>query len=185
MSKVEIKAARRYAKALFESCDAKHYESVANALTELGKALQDSSIKSALVNPSFSSGQRSSWIAELVEKLCAEEAEHLKNFFSALVENGRMNSVPAVAEYFSAMFSAYKKLLALEVTSARELNSGAKETLSAKVKSSLPPQIASGVTFDWKTRAELLGGLQVRVGDKVLDGSVEGAINKIARQLRT
>jgi len=89
-----------------------------------------------------------------------------------------------ILQLFAQLLANYKKLLELEVTSAKDLSETERQELSQKIKSKMPADLADGISFDWKFDAEILGGLQVRVGDKLLDGSVSGAINKIARQLR-
>lgn len=184
MAKAETKVAKRYARALFETCAASNYESVSAALTQLSSSLEDPAIRSALLNPSLSSQQRSAWITDLATSLCPDESKALGNLFSLLIQNRRVDSIPALSEFFAQLLANYKKLLELEVTSAKDLSDSEKQELSQKIKSKMPAELADGVSFDWKFDAEILGGLQVRVGDKLLDGSVSGAINKIARQLR-
>jgi F-type H+-transporting ATPase subunit delta len=184
MSKSDAKVAKRYAKALFESCSPKNYESVSSALQELSVALSDNALRNALLNPSLSPQQRSQWLTDLLSASCPEEASSLSNLFAVVIQNRRVDSVAALSAFFAELLAHYKKLLELEVTSAKELTQIEKDDLSQKVKGKLPGDIAQGVSFDWKTEADLLGGLQVRIGDKLLDGSVSGAINKIARQLR-
>lgn len=184
MSKSEVKVAKKYAKALFESCSPRNYEAVNSVLQQLTLALADHAIKDALINPSVSPEQRSKWLSDICVAAIPDEAKTLSNLFTVMIQNRRMDSLPALSEFFAQLLANYKKLLELEVISAKELSQSERDDLSVKFKGKLPPDIAEGLSFDWKTEGDLLGGLQVRVGDKLLDGSVSGAIEKIARQLR-
>lgn len=184
MSKSEVKVAKKYAKALFESCAPRNFDVVNSVLQELKAALSDPALNAALNNPSLAPQQRSQWLSEILTVACPEEASVLSNLFSVMIENRRIDCLPSLAELFSQLVANYKKLLELEVTSAKELSQQEKDDLCARFKGKLPPDIAEGLNFDWKTETDLLGGMQVRVGDKVLDGSVLGAVTRIARQLR-
>lgn len=63
------------------------------------------------------------------------------------------------------------------VESATELD----ETARARVVNGLAKDYGEHLTVDYKVNPELLGGLRIRVGDDVLDGSVRGRLDRLAK----
>ena len=129
MSKSEVKVAKKYARALFESCSPQNYEVVSSALQELSLSLSEPTLRNALVNPSLSPQQRSKWLADLFVSICPAEASSLSNLFAVMIQNRRIDSLPALSEFFTQLLANYKKLLELEVTSAKELSPSEREDL--------------------------------------------------------
>jgi len=67
-----------------------------------------------------------------------------------------------------------------EVTSALPLTDEEQET----VRKQLAKPLGSGATLTFRVRPAILGGLVVRVGDKVIDGSVAGKLEGLRQSLR-
>jgi F-type H+-transporting ATPase subunit delta len=49
-----------------------------------------------------------------------------------------------------------------------------------RVVGALLRQYGEGLIFSWQTNPELIGGLRIRVGNDVFDGSVQGRLNRLA-----
>jgi len=84
---------------------------------------------------------------------------------------------------FVGILFALKRLLQLElerrhvvVESASDLDEASRQ----RVATSLTAKYGAGLTFEYQTKPELLGGLRIRVGDDVWDGSVRGRIERLA-----
>ncbi|MGC6425993.1 MAG: F0F1 ATP synthase subunit delta [Akkermansiaceae bacterium] len=65
------------------------------------------------------------------------------------------------------------------VESAIALNPNAAENLAT----SLRQNYGQDLTFDFKTNPELVGGLRIRVGNDVFDGSVKSRLERLANSL--
>ncbi len=93
-----------------------------------------------------------------------------------------------IDEFFSGIKSGKVTVLqgeglggsAAEITSALPLTPAEQET----VKSDVLAKIGSQATVAFRVDPSILGGLVVRVGDKVLDGSVEGQLESMRQSLR-
>ena len=72
-----------------------------------------------------------------------------------------------------------KKLLSMELTSAAELNEEERKRILQKIKE----QCGSGATIAWKVNPELIGGMSLKIGDRLLDGTVKGSLEKLREQL--
>jgi ATP synthase F1 delta subunit len=67
-----------------------------------------------------------------------------------------------------------------KVTSAIALTDSEKNTLESKLRA----QFGNDLSFDYTVDATILGGVVVRVGDKVIDGSVAGKLAALQEKLR-
>jgi F-type H+-transporting ATPase subunit delta len=97
----------------------------------------------------------------------------------ALVELRKAQIVPSVSTIFAQLVSEYRKNLALEVTFAQAANDDVVSGLKGRLSQALGGEVALSV----KTDPALLGGLTIRLGDKLLDRSVAGTLQRIATQL--
>lgn len=84
---------------------------------------------------------------------------------------------------YKAILAAIQRLTRLEVErrqvtveSAVVLDEGTRQRLAA----GLAHQYGPGLVLQYKTTPELLGGLRIRVGNDVFDGSVQGRLVRLA-----
>ena len=85
---------------------------------------------------------------------------------------------------YRGILSALKRLVRLEVErrhvvveSATDLDTASRERVSA----GLAGKYGSDLTYEFRVNPELLGGLKVRVGNDVFDGSVKGRLDRLAQ----
>lgn len=85
---------------------------------------------------------------------------------------------------YRAILSAIQRLTRLEaarrtvvVESATDLTA----TEGQKVSAGLAKDYGDNLTIEYKTNPELLGGLRIKVGDDVFDGSVQGRLDRLSR----
>jgi F-type H+-transporting ATPase subunit b len=67
-----------------------------------------------------------------------------------------------------------------EVTSALPLTEAEQDT----VRQQLAKPLAGGASLSFRVNPAILGGLVIRVGDKVIDGSVAGKLEGLRQSLR-
>jgi len=84
---------------------------------------------------------------------------------------------------FRGILSGIKRLVRLElerrrvvVESSAELDQASRDRITA----SLAPKYGTGLSYEFRTNPELLGGLKIRVGNDVFDGSVKGRLDRLA-----
>ena len=179
MAKIEGKVARRYARALFELCQPEQMETRREALHTLSAAwTENRELRLALSNPGITISDREAIVRDLAAKALAGDAA-LANFLALLLTNGRISVLPQAATIFSDMVDASKRRLALEVVSAFDLSGQERASFEEKVRA----QSGGMASITWRTDASLIGGLIIRAGDLELDGSVNGALEKIRTEL--
>jgi F0F1-type ATP synthase delta subunit len=87
--------------------------------------------------------------------------------------------LPAVSAAFSERVAEYRKSLTLAVTVAKPVT----PEVVSDVKSRLSQSLGGEVTITVKHDPALLGGMTIRLGDRLLDRSVAGTLQRIAAQL--
>jgi F-type H+-transporting ATPase subunit delta len=108
-----------------------------------------------------------------------QDDKRLANFFHTLLKNGRLQALPQISANFKSMLDELKKLLALEITSAFPLSDSERGEIQEKIQR----DYGSLATISWKTDPEILGGLIIKYGDRLLDASVSGSLEHMRAAL--
>lgn len=190
MSTNDDKVARRYARALFELCaplnaSGSDLESTKQALEVFAQLwAQHAEFREAILNPAIPLTQRLQAV-QAKANLVAPNDKVFANFVAVLLENGRLAMIAVVNREFARMVEAFQRVLALEVTSAVSLSENERKVIQAEIQSKAPAQYGPHVSIDWRVDPEILGGFRIKVGDKLLDSSIRGSLDRIQRDLST
>ncbi|MSP12756.1 MAG: ATP synthase F1 subunit delta [Chloroflexi bacterium] len=105
-----------------------------------------------------------------------------RNLLYILARDNALNQLPTViAELEDIERGEVRKSLTAEVTSAVALTDEEKQTLQRKLQTKSP----DALEITYRVQPEILGGLILRVGDKVIDGSVATRLESLKTALRT
>jgi ATP synthase F1 delta subunit len=96
-----------------------------------------------------------------------------------LAENGRLGLLTNVINTFEDLVRANRGDLTVEVVSAEELNSAAKKQISDALSKG-----NKQVNITYEVRPQILGGLIVKIGDKLLDMSIASRVKKITQTIK-
>lgn len=102
-----------------------------------------------------------------------------RNLLRILVKNRRTGLLPPIVEQYETRRAAEEKRGAALVLSARPLDSAQQERIRAALEKSL----GRGLKLEAAVDERLLGGVVVRIGDQVIDGSALGRLERFARNL--
>lgn len=176
--KVDGKVAKQYAKALFELTPPAELDAVKLCLEQFSAALhQDTNLYQALTNPAVSMKDRVAVAHDVAARLSAPRV--LPGFLTQLIENGRVTSLPAVLQVLAKLIDAFKKIQAIEITSACALNTDEQQAILSQVQKDM----GSEARISWAVNPEILGGMQVKAGDILLDGSLSTRLEKVRATL--
>lgn len=103
----------------------------------------------------------------------------VRNFIAVLIDQDRINLLPEIAKLLEVELNSRGGRLDAEIVSARELVPEQRSSLLAEL-SRLTGKI---VLPRYATDAKLIGGVTVRVGSTIYDGSVRGQLQRIRQQL--
>lgn len=103
----------------------------------------------------------------------------VRNFIAVLIRNDRIAHVDEVAAAFRAELEARQGIREAEIVTARELGEQERSSLLAGVGKMAGAKIQATFKLD----ASLLGGVVVRIGSTVYDGSVKGRLERLREEL--
>jgi F-type H+-transporting ATPase subunit delta len=166
-----------YARALFEVARENDVlDRVHDELGEFADALDDDrNLQVFLFSPYFSSTEKK----EGVRRIVSDADERLLNFLELLAERHRMPVLFRIRRAFDSMWAEENKLLPVTVTSAVELD----EALVSSIGERIEEQTGRRVELSSKVDPDVLGGLQVRVGNMVLDATVRNRLEQLRKQV--
>ena len=114
-------------------------------------------------------------------KVIREEKVHLlENCFKGRVSNDVTGFLPAIFDYLTARIKEYKKIGVVTVTSAAELREDQKKKIQEKL---LATTGYKALEITWNVDACLIGGLVIRIGDRVVDSSLKYKLEQLTSQL--
>ena len=177
---IKASLAGRYASALFDlASEAGTVTAVESDLDSLEAALGESAELRALIrNPEISREQIGKVMTGVGQKIGLSDLT--KNFLGVLAENRRVAELPAMIRAFHMIAAAQRGEVTAEVASAHALTDEQIATLETKLRA------REGRTVKLKTRVDpaLLGGLDVTVGSKRIDGSIRTRLNSLAQAMK-
>lgn len=170
--------ARPYAKAAFEHAVAKDaLDEWSGMLARVAQIVGDDDMRAQVLgNPKLSSAQK----ADVVVDVCGDAVnDDLKNFVRLVGQKGRLAALGAIAEQFEVLKAQQEKRVEVEIVSAFPLAEAQEQSLASALAKRLNREISITTQVD-KT---LLGGVILRAGDTVIDGSVRGRLNRLQEAL--
>ena len=171
--------ARPYAKAAFEyALDKQQLSGWFEQLATAAAVVSDSGMEAILNNPSLTAAQQASTVTDV----CGDALDaQMRNFICVLASNKRLPLLPEIYRLFGQFKANYEKSVDVEVVSAFDLADEARDCLAQALGRKLERQVKVRTSTD----SELLGGVLIRAGDLVIDGSVRGRLNKLAEALNS
>ncbi len=170
-------AARRYAEAAFGV--AIRDDTVQRWRTELDSAAEivaEERIGRALANPSIPVGTRTATAESTFGPLVGRQ---VLNLIGLMLRRGRIQELPRLAAEFRRLDDARQGITHASATSASSLTPDEVQALTLRLE-----QFTGGhVELDVQVDPSLLGGVVVRVGDRLIDGSVRSRLERLRNQL--
>jgi F-type H+-transporting ATPase subunit delta len=167
--------AERYAAALFELADERRMlDEVASDLRQLRAMLAASPDLARLVrSPILTRGEQGKGIAALVER--AGFTPLVRDFLAVVAKNRRLFAVPAMIEAYLRNLAERRGEVTAEVTAALPLSEGQLDLLSEQLRRSAGRRVSLEVKVD----PGLIGGLIVKLGSRMIDGSIKSKLQRL------
>jgi F-type H+-transporting ATPase subunit delta len=170
-------AGRRYAEAAFEVARAEdQLDGWRSDLTTAAEILGRPDVEPVVDSPAIPLAQRQAAVAGLLEERIRPGALRL---VSLLVARGRVSSLGRVSEEYSRLLNTHRGVVTATVSSAVPLTSDE----SAAVRARVEAMAGSAVELRTVVDPDLLGGLTIQVGDRLLDASIRGRLERLRDQL--
>ena len=173
----EDTVAANYAETLFELAGRHEgVEAFGVGVNAVAALMEDRSVREFLVTPRVSAGDKKAVLGRALEGVVPRM---LLRFLQVVIDKGRQRLIPAIAAAYREMLERHLGRRHMEVTVARAFSSVEEEDLVGQLSS------ATGATVipHMKVRPGILGGIVIREGDTVYDGSVKRQLDAMRRRL--
>ncbi len=105
--------------------------------------------------------------------------KQVRNFVALLLQNDRIHAVEPIVDNYREEINRRLRISEAEITSVRELNAEERSKIEAKAAALAGLEIRAIYRQD----ASLLGGVVLRIGDTVYDGSVRGRLEELREKM--
>lgn len=171
--------ARPYAKAAFGfASTAAALDAWSGMLALAAGAATEPVLVERMRNPGLTRDRKADDLLMVCEGHTTPEFE---NFIRTLAENDRLPLIPVIAELFEQYKAEHDRSIAVEVESAFEMTDDQQKTLATALTKRFDRTVTPHVTIN----PSLIGGVLIRAGDLVIDGSVRGKLAKLAEALKS
>ena len=174
------KIAVTYALALFEAASekkavAKVYDDVKKLQAEMD---HDAALVKYFANPLWNREAKKDALAAVAKKMKLS-AESL-NCLDIVVDNERWNVIREILQEFVHLYHQKNNIAEVEVQSAVELST----TQAKKLESVLENLLKQKVLVSYLVKPEVLGGLKVKYGSKMIDDTLLGKLNRMEQVMK-
>jgi F-type H+-transporting ATPase subunit delta len=169
--------ARPYALAAFEYALKKNaVSSWEGMLSSAALAARETALSGWLSSPLLTKARAMDLFCHVLASVLNQEQ---KNFICLLVEYKRIQALPDIAKLFAYYRSEHEKNMTVYVVSAELLD----ETWQKKLAAGLSKRLQRQISLQCEVDPDLIGGAMIRAGDRVIDGSIRGQLNRLLETL--
>ena len=168
-----------YGDALFETAlESGRFDDFFEEAKVLVKVLEENEDLSLLLNhPKVSQDEKMEVLEDCFKEYVSKE---MLGLLKLVVTKDRFSSMKDILENFLSQVKEYKNIGLAKVTSAMQLSDEQKDRIKAKLL-----ETTKYVEFEieYEIDPELIGGLVIRIGDRVVDSSIKTKLHGLSRDL--
>ena len=170
--------ARPYAEAIYRLAETSGKLSQwSEMLADLSKVAADARIRAAMNDPNLSGPKVAGMFLAVLAGRLTGDAE---NLVRVLADNRRLELLGEIAAQFEALKNEHEGTVEAEIVSAFPLDQTQLQTLVAHLESNTGKRVKPLVSVD----SELIAGVRVVIGDKVIDGSARAQLAALEAALK-
>ncbi|MEK7231770.1 MAG: F0F1 ATP synthase subunit delta [Pseudomonadota bacterium] len=172
-----VTIARPYAEAAFRLArEESALDRWSQMLHLLEIVVQDERIARGIGDPNWTGRQ----LESVVLGVCGEQLDGAgRNFVQVLVDNDRLGVVPAIRALFEDLKREQEGVLEAQIVSAFALDDEQQSALVRRLEAKYQRKVSAQISVD----PQMIGGVKIVVGDKVLDATVRGKLDAMAAAL--
>lgn len=169
--------ARPYAEAVFSLAEADEgFASWSTALAALSAIVSNDDVASLMTNPAIDDAT----LADAIIGVAGDDLhEPARNLVRVLADNGRFALAPAIAELFEANRAERENRVDVDVRAATELS----EAQQTALTEALEKRLSRKVRLSFERDESVIGGVVIRAGDLVIDGSLSAQLERMRQSL--
>ncbi|MFP4083369.1 MAG: ATP synthase F1 subunit delta [Desulfonatronovibrio sp.] len=179
---IENIVARRYARALFalgQKEGEKQLKAYGEDLSKIVGTLEDApELVRIFKNPIFNTEEKKGILKQILGKLKCGPV--VSNFCYLLADKNRVDCLPEIQAYYAELLDEFEGIVRGEIVTAIKLADNMKQEIVGK----LEKQSGLKVVLDYSVDQDILGGLMLKVGDKVLDASIRAQLQILKENIK-
>jgi len=163
---------KKYATALFNVArENKNIEIVKDNLTFIKNKIAPNVMRIITI-PSIPTEEKK----EIINKLLENKVDiSVKNFLNVLIDKKKFDLFDDIYNAFIDLYQNYSNIVVGEVISSTALE----ESYKIKIKNILEKKYKKTFVLDFKIDEDLIGGIIIRIGNEIIDGSLKNQLIKI------
>ncbi|PKG22813.1 F0F1 ATP synthase subunit delta [Niallia nealsonii] len=175
---MDIGVSKRYALALFQIAKENGNVDQLEEEVRVVKALVTDSteLHQVLKSPNISLEQKK----EIIREGFASASSHVQNLLMLLIDRHREDYILGICDHFLQLINEEKGIADAIVYSVRPLTNEERTEISASFAAKVGKV---SLNIENIVDSNLLGGIIVRIGNQIFDGSLQGKLNRLQRQL--
>ncbi|HSA90792.1 MAG TPA: F0F1 ATP synthase subunit delta [Burkholderiales bacterium] len=170
--------ARPYAEAAFSlAVETGALAKWAEMLPALALVAADERVRAVAADPNLSDAQAAGLFISILSGRLTGDAE---NFVRVLAQYGRLGLLPEIRAQFEALKNEHEGVLEAEVHAAFELTDAQLADLTQRLEKKTGRKVRTKVRID----KDLIAGIRIVLGDKVIDGSARAQLGALETALK-
>ncbi|HUY98500.1 MAG TPA: ATP synthase F1 subunit delta [Verrucomicrobiae bacterium] len=172
-------SAQHYAQALVALArEAGDYAPWRHRLARLVAILGDLELARALANPGYTVAERQQLVAAVLAKSPAVDNE-ARNLALLLVGSGRESLLPAIQVAYLAQVDRAEGRVRAELTTAIAMPPAE----LGRLQGALAQRLQRSVVFEHTVDPQIIGGMVLRIGDRIFDGSLASRLRRLRQRM--
>lgn len=169
--------ARPYAEAIFSlALDEAKLSDWSDMLQLAAAVAADEQMQDIIGNTNVNKSELAQLFIDVLGKKLNEQGQ---NMINVLADNRRLGFLPEIAEQYEVLRADQEKTIEAEIVSAFVVSDDQQKQIAEKLKAKLGREVTLTCSVD----DSLIGGLVIKAGDMVIDGSAIGQIQKLSIEL--
>lgn len=169
---------KTYAKAFFEvAFDEEKYDVVNNELLFILKCLEDEPLLyQILKNPLIVTNEKKEILNSIFKENISQE---VLNFLYIIIDKKREKYIESIVKEYIALTNDVKNIMEAVVITAIPLSN----EMLIELQETLSKSLGKNVQLKNKVDTEIVGGVFIKAGDKVMDGTIKSRLEQMQRQM--
>ena len=175
---MSIVVAKRYADALFQLAnEQKQAETIQKELKTVHEVFASHPKWATMLNhPGVSKDEK----VNMIDKVLQKTNQHVVNLIKLLVERNRIDSIQDTIDHYHYLYNEANGIAHATVYSVRSLTDEESKQLELSFKKQLNKK---SLTIDNVVDPSIIGGMKIKVGNTIYDGSISGKLNRLKNNL--
>lgn len=171
--------AKTYGDALFElALEENKLDAIAEDVAVVTSVFDENPELTKLMNhPKIEKSEKCQVMENVLKGKVADE---IAGFFDIIIKKDRYNDLPAILDYFLTKVKEYKNIGTAFVTTANALNDEQKNKVETRL---LDTTKYKEMDITYNEDPSLIGGMVIRIGDRVVDSSIKTKIYELTKDL--